>query len=933
MNSSGSKQDGDHLILTTTKLSTKYECVSTIGDGKKNIDVRENKRIRHDIVLRAGLNEPQPALKLAHYRKPNFVPTQQGLHPQNLKAHKELTGDRVVSAYTDSESDAAPALALDIHRIFDFRPKTPQEADIQQRINSVPSLKQLNELRKYKLGIHPDRKFRLMLSTTPNSSDSTTQFVKDYIIETDKEKRSHHHLINDMKLNPNNPVLQQTVASPIGRKSGSSGLGDSGNATNSHDSYAVVRPNPKYDNNVRLVPMSSGNEANGLLDTHSLASIASLNSISTNRSSSPIYSPATFRVPKAAENHPHDVSSTSKDIGAASYLVLSSTDEIPPTIASSQLTTGGQVRKTMNFEEVNETQHAMLDSDSFQDSRKEQFLRDSLAEDGSFGSVQQKIRITDVPGRSRTPKKYNHYIEELDAPQSNIRTLSRQERIRAKSPNGKLYSDNDASYEALRRSGTAPGNKLKCCNCYVQAVLWCTSCVQAYCLACWNSVPHHTLYNMVPAFPNKLSKRYKQNFQNVLAETQPKYLDPAPVVRTGKREFERPQPKMVPTLRLNSGQQRPRSNNGTNRPNSAPQQNTTPIDNDTGLANMQWSPPQSPQQNYNSAMENDKSFSPKVMFSSKKASRTAAAAKEIENELRRVSDTCKVFDGNALPAKIPVINQPTVTYQDYTVPGVLLTSTGEILEMTDEFSDSAASSPLFRSARGSRPNTGKLRQPIHRTGSPKGANHSDAHEVNFEGEVMNTIHYVLPSKTTHMAPLGITHSKSSDVPVVPSGFDNSSPHKQLIRKITREGARNLQKKGDTRSFAPSFSLGGGSSGLAGSSSSSNIATSINHPSTVARPLTGITKNLVFPLSSEKPSTPTTDTETHWKDGKFTVPTGDKKTVQPKKTIAPPKITIYNGVPVFINEKPSANESNDLLKKFPLERNVPKTVHHLEQKIK
>lgn len=888
-------EDGPSFLgLTATKLAVKVNSNPLYNHKvKRKAAIRSQDESKaKSIVLRSDLCAPQPALKLAHYYKPNFVTTQYGLHPQTLSAQKDLTADRATRAYTDSESDMAPTLTLDAHRIFDFNPKTPQEADIQNHVNSVPSLKQLNELRKYKLGVHPDKKFRLMLSTAPAVADATTQFVKDYIIEADKERRSVPYL-DGMNVNPNKTAFVSRMASPSALKPATE------SRLHPESETSVVKPNIKYGNSIRLAPAIMNDPLIQSKMAGDGNSIASLESTSTHRSSSPIYSPATFRVPVPLYEDKNQLygSNVSKDTGATSYPFLSSAEEIPGLSCSHR-------RNTENSEETANRLFAMRDSDSFQDSRREQFLRDSLIEDSSTNSLIQQIRVTSMPGRTRVPKKYNHFIEELDSNVSQIRASSRQQRIRSKSPHGRLHDAADPDYEALQRTGTARGQKLKCSNCYVQATLWCTSCIQAFCLACWNSVPHHTLYNMVPAFPNRLSKRYKGKFQNVLSETQTKYLDPAPAVSTGKREFERPPPPMVPTSPdfLNIGV-RPRSDVTRNQNNRFSSRHP-----DEFLTELQWSPPASPNAE---ELENDKSFSPKVLFASKKASRTAAAAQAIEQQLHHIADTEKVFDGNALPAKMPVVNQATVQYQDYAIPGVVLTGKGQILELTDEFSDSAAPNPGHRVPTGSRPGTGKRSSSSRR---PLSAERPGI-DTGFEGEVKNTIRYVLPSSNVvRMDPLGVTTAKPAHQMVIPSGFDNSSPHKQLVRKITREGARNLQRKGDTRSFSPSFSLGTGGNGgkgmnvMGNSSSSNNIAATISRPSTVARPMTGITNDLVFPSSTSAPDLRQEkqiyDDSFNWKDGNFHSQEGKSRI---KKISGPPTITIYDGVPVFTLKKSLAEK--------------------------
>lgn len=922
------------LGITAKKLSAKVLSNQSGENSKTTAVVREGSR--NDIILRPDLSKPKPALKLAHYSKPNYITTENGLYAQNLKAQKDLTANRAQRAYSDSESDAVPQLAVDVHKIFDFAPKTPQEADIQSRINSVPSLKQLNELRKYKLGVHPEKKFRMMLSTSQSNVDATTQFVKDYMIEADKEKRSIPYT-NGMNVNPQKSSLQTRIPSPLSttRASSAEGIRDKSRPATHQRESIVVKSAGKYDNGIRLAPMMTVEiVSKAKAPGDSSASLASTGS--AGRATSPIYTPATFRVPKMTDEDadPHTAEfQASRDTGG-SHLMLLSTDDVGAALSgTSHLSSGGKLVKENPYETANRLL-AMQDSDSFQDSRREQFLQDSLAEENSVRSdntrsLIEQIRIGDTPGRMRTPKKYNRYVEELDAEPLTIRAKSRDQRMRT-SPQTRLHDPADGEYEAVRRTGTGQGNRLQCSQCFVQGVLWCTNCVKAYCLACWNTIPHHTLYNMVPAFPNKLSKRYQRRYEQVLKDTTVDYLAPAPAITTGKREFERPPPTLVgipPVMPLPG----PKPRKDAHWPGSQQE----PEHRDEALARMQWSPPRSPTTPNEG---HDKSFSPKVMFATKKATRTAVAAQEIDKQLHQAADSGQVYDGNALPAKMPMLSQPTVVYQDYTIPGVVMTGKGEILEITDEFSDSAASSPIYRlGASVSRPGTGRRRTPQgqRRAHSPDLAvaavDAKNKPSEPFEGEVRSAVAYVLPSKMPKMAALGMPQDKGGDAtPLAPSGFDNSSPHRQLVKKITREGAKNLQKRGDTRTFSPSFSLGAsGAAAKAGANtSSSNIAATISRPSTVAAPLPCVVKDIVFPSSgkptvesAEEKDAPRVEDGAHWKDGEFNLQSAGGK--GKKKALGPPNITIYDGVPVFTREKSTAGGTiiPDPLMKFPSTSNL------------
>lgn len=931
MDTVDSPDEESFLGITAKKLSAKVPTNQTTGNNKNSAIVREGSR--NDIILRPDLSKPKPAMKLAHYTKPNYITTENGLYAQNLKAQKDLTANRAQRAYSDSESDAAPQLAVDVHKIFDFAPKTPQEADIQTRINSVPSLKQLNELRKYKLGVHPEKKFRMMLSTSQSNMDATTQFVKDYIIEADKEKRSIPYT-NGMNVNPHKSSFQTRIPSPLSttRASSAEGIRDKSRPTTNQRESVVVKSTGKYDNGIRLAPMTVEIVSKVKAPGDSSASLSSAGS--AGRATSPIYTPATFRVPKSAtddaDQHTAELQA-SRDTGG-SHLMLLSTDDVGAALSgTSQMSPVGKLINENPYETANRLL-AMQDSDSFQDSRREQFLQDSLAEENSVRSdsrsLIEQIRIGDTPGRSRTPKKYNRYVEELDAEPLAIRTKSRDQRLRS-SPQTRLHDPADGEYEAERRTGTGHGNRLQCSECYVQGVLWCTSCAKAYCLACWNTIPHHTLYNMVPAFPNKLSKRYQRKYEQVLKDTTLDYLAPAPAITTGKREFERPIPKLVgiPPMMALPG---PKPRKDAHWPGS----HQEPEHRDEALARMQWSPPRSPT---TPDEGHDKSFSPKVMFATKKATRTIVAAQEIDKQLHRAADSGEVYDGNALPAKMPMVTQPTVVYQDYTIPGVVMTGKGEILEITDEFSDSAASSPIYRLGGTSRPGTGRRRTPQgpRRALSPEAAatavDAKNKPNEPFEGEVRSAVAYVLPSKMQKMAALGMPRDKGGDAtPLVPSGFDNSSPHRQLVKKITREGAKSLQKRGDTRTFSPSFSLGaaGAAAKTGTNTSSSNIAATISRPSTVAAPLPCVVKEIVFPSSgkptgesAEEKDGPRVEDGGHWKEGEFNLQSTSGK--GKKKALGPPNITIYEGVPVFTREKSMAGGAlvpNPLMK-FPSTSNL------------
>lgn len=177
----------------------------------------------------------------------------------------------------------------------------------------------------------------------------------------------------------------------------------------------------------------------------------------------------------------------------------------------------------------------------------------------------------------------------------------------------------------------------------------------------------------------------------------------------------------------------------------------------------------------------------------------------------------------------------------------------------------------------------------------------------------------------------------------PPGFEHTDPHRKLVKKLSKESYKSLKKKGDTRVFTPSFSLGnlggpgaaGEGGGGGGGAVGSTLAATISRPSTVAKPLTGIAKDLVFPSSQSAPQLPSTGlllshnarqvtdqpaTQTalrdlplsaaEWKSGDFQPVLSDPvyaglmaRQTHRRATTAPQpaKITIYHGVPVYTRD--------------------------------
>lgn len=838
------------------------------------------------VKLRPDLDNQQPSFTLVHYNKPRYVPTPQGLHPQFLQ-QLNITDDarqRPFTIYSDSESNHS--LQEENHHFFNFDPKTPHDADIMRKVNSVPSLRSLNELRRYKFGLPPERKFRMMLSKADGDNALTAKLAKEYYIEMDKEKRSLP-FYEGISIVPQKQDLVPRPSSPSAQllRTGTETRRSSSRARN-HDGL-VIRPNTKYDSGVKLAPLDLDVLDMSNPNTRPASGIGhqSISGSSQHSQNTPIYTPATFRIPKAVSEDnktPYD-SYAAQDPMIGSLHLLSSAEEATANSPSaggyvasrSYITAGGTIQEHLgalggevfqeSAAELSARMRLMHESDSFHEGRKEQFLHDSLIldEHGSVSTntdLSSHIRVQDHPGRTRVPKKYSGMVEQLDeargtTPGDMSRSASRQQKLRSRGGEEGVQEIEDGEYyEALARTGTSRNNKLQCTNCYIQAVLWCTQCVQAFCLVCWNNTPHHTLYNMVPAFPNKQVKKYQRQFCQVVSEASPAYKAPAKTVTLGLteelRQRSRPPSPMVPQMAVS---------------NSVPYMATVPA-------------------------ATDKSYASKVMFATMKTDKTNhrshsgpaspqsnPGAAIIERKLQQYETVPRVFDGNQLPAKIPLIDVPTVQYQDYTIPGVYLTGKGNIMElMNDDCSESLASGVELRSPRGSnnnnvfsRPTTpgGTLQKVKPSTARPSSAVNlaspnkrdiSSSGNAEFRAEIHSAIHYVTPKSQQSLMPLRnpiVTPQVDNSGPIlVPSGFDNSSPHKELVKKLTRENFRSLKKKGDTRLFSPSFNLssggGGGGGGIHASASGSNIAATISRPSTVAVPLIGITKDIVFPTAAE-----------------------------------------------------------------------------------
>ncbi len=55
----------------------------------------------------------------------------------------------------------------------------------------------------------------------------------------------------------------------------------------------------------------------------------------------------------------------------------------------------------------------------------------------------------------------------------------------------------DTSYDHSKLAAALSGKAtLRCVTCYKSAELWCTHCIQAYCVVCWNKVAQHPLYDL-----------------------------------------------------------------------------------------------------------------------------------------------------------------------------------------------------------------------------------------------------------------------------------------------------------------------------------------------------------------------------------------------------------------------------------------------------
>lgn len=63
---------------------------------------------------------------------------------------------------------------------------------------------------------------------------------------------------------------------------------------------------------------------------------------------------------------------------------------------------------------------------------------------------------------------------------------------------------------------------LRCVTCFKAAELWCTRCVQAYCIVCWNKIPHHALYDQMTTPDARIQRRRQPSIVPTNEESSPK---------------------------------------------------------------------------------------------------------------------------------------------------------------------------------------------------------------------------------------------------------------------------------------------------------------------------------------------------------------------------------------------------------------------------